>query len=173
MSQDVAKDSAPLYCLGLESIREKFSDSSEFLELDGVASVSSTVGVDGLVPDYCQTTGNGGDSAVEESSSSIVNNGDTNRMPSTYNGDLRWTGFMVMAIAIFALFLFGMIIVVHRGKLARRRPRPMRMMQSRSRMDLDEYNLSPRADEDSASAFSEVWQAEESSTVIAVMTEEH
>lgn len=167
------KDSAPLYCSGLESIREKLTNADDFLDIDGVVSVSSTVGVDSLVPDYCETTGNGGISTVEETSStsSIVDEGNSLSNPSSYYGDLRWTGFLVMAIAVFALLVFGAVIIVHRGKLARRRPRPMRMMQSRSRMDLDQYNLSPRADEDAASAFSEVWQAEESSTVIAIMPE--
>jgi hypothetical protein len=196
VSQDVANDSAVLYCLGLESIREKLSNSKDFADIDGVVSVSSTVAVDSLVPDYCETTtnprpdGGSGPPVIGESiATSQVNSSQGNVTTDVYTSKLQTAllTFFVSAVVAIGLFV-GSLVLHHRGRFARRRPRPMRMMQSRSHLDLNEHNLSPRAnrhdddndnddddDEDRASSFSDVWQhnnngsQDESSTVIAVM----
>jgi hypothetical protein len=199
VSQDVANDSAVLYCLGLESIREKLSNSKDFANIEGVVSVSSTVAVDSLVPDYCETTtdttpdgGGGGPTVIGESiATSQVEDSKGNVTTDVYTNKLQSAllTFFVSAVVAIGLFV-GSLVLHHRGRFARRRPRAMRMMQSRSQLDLNEYNLSPRAnrhdddennendddddDEDRASSFSDVWQhnnnsQDESSTVIAVM----
>jgi hypothetical protein len=197
VSKDVASDSATLYCLALESIRENLvDDSQDFADIEGVVSVSTTVAVESLVPDYCQTTGttppDGSTTTVigESISTSQVNGGvranDGPGVTDLYTHKLHWALLTFFGSALVAIGLFLSLLVFHRGRFARRRPRPMRMMQSRSQLDLNEYNLSPRANRhddddgdddddeaDRASSFSDVWQQhndpEESSTVVAVM----